>query len=356
MLFVKIICSVLSFVICFLSTNFGLWRNQVESIQSITKVEDGFYIMDYTYDYDIDELMENGFSSHVELFLSAFSHTIFDINGLGCTTFNSVTYDGNYLFSRNFDYIDSPYLLVRTTPKNGYASISSVSLMFFGYSDNFLPEDEASGLMTLLAPYAPLDGINEKGLSIGVLELTNSPIFQATEKPNLTTTTMIRAVLDKAATVDEAIEIFNSFDMRDFLLYKGTYHYQVADAHGNSAVIEYVDGKINVIYPEKNDGAVDYISAANYYLTPGFNDPYAMGQERTDIVYNALNSSKGVTSESQAMNILKATSMKDADLHGSICSTLWSAVYNLNKKTVKICYNNNYEKTYCFSVSEALTY
>lgn len=355
MMFIKVICSFLSVIICFLSTNFGIWQEQVKSVQSITKVDNGFYLMDYTYDYDIDEIMENGISTHIELIASGLAHALLDLKGFGCTTFNSVTSNGEYLLSRNFDYMDSPYLLIRTTPENGYTSISSVSLYFFGYSDSFLPEDEITSTLTLLAPYAPLDGINEKGLSVGVLELEKSPVFEITERPNLTTTAMIRAVLDKAATVDEAIKIFESYDMRDYVFGGCTYHYHIADANGNSAVIEFVNNKVNVIYPEKSNNAVDYIVAANYYLTEGVDDPDGMGQDRAETAYNALNSSKGITSEKQAMNILKSTSMRDADLHGYICSTLWSNVYNMNKKTVNICYNGNYDKTYTFSVAEPLT-
>ena len=60
--------------------------------------------------------------------------------------------------------------------------------------------------------------MNEKGLSIGVLEVEKHPTFQMTKKTNLTTTAIIRAVLDKAATVEEAIAIFEKYDMRDPLI------------------------------------------------------------------------------------------------------------------------------------------
>ena len=43
------------------------------------------------------------------------------------------------------------------------------------------------------------------GLTIGVLQLNVEPTQQDTEKTDITTTSAIRMVLDKAATVDEAV-------------------------------------------------------------------------------------------------------------------------------------------------------
>ena len=59
--------------------------------------------------------------------------------------------------------------------------------------------------MTLAAPYAPLDGMNEKGLAVGVLLIDTKPTNQNTKKVDITTTTAIRLMLDKAKNVDEAL-------------------------------------------------------------------------------------------------------------------------------------------------------
>ena len=69
---------------------------------------------------------------------------------------------------------------------------------------------------------------------------------------------------------DEAIEIFKTHDMRDYLFGECTYHYQIADASGKTCVIEYIDGEVTVLYPEKNkNNKVDYMAASNFYLTEG---------------------------------------------------------------------------------------
>lgn len=356
MVVIKAGCAVLSAIICFFSSNFGIFAKQVETVQTLTKVKDDLYLMDYTVDYDVDEMLKSGIDTHIDLIFGGLSNILSGGKNFGCTTFNAITPGGDYTLARNFDYMDSGQILVWTHPSDGYASISSVSMYFFGYSDKFQPEDEASSFLTLLAPYAPLDGINEKGLSIGVLELEKAPVFQVSLRPNLTTTTMIRACLDKAATVDEAIEIFKSHDMRDFLLGNCTYHYQIADASGKTCVIEYINGKINVLYPEKKStNKVNYMAATNFYLTEGVNDPLGMGQDRYETVMNKLKNTRGQLTAKESMTLLKKTSMRDADLHGYICSTLWSTVYNMTDKTVDLCFNGNYDKVYTFKVNDPLT-
>ena len=346
----------LTAILVYLSSLFSPLTTRIDTLQSITKIDDGLYIMDCTYDYDADDMLEKGIDNTVDLITSGLK-TIFAGGGFACTTFNSVTADGDYLLSRNFDYMDSPSLIVRTTPYEGYASISTVSLYFLGYelSSTFVPDDMENNMLTLLAPYLPLDGINEKGFSIGVLELETDPTFQISLKPNLTTTTMIRVCLDSAATVEEAIEIFESHDMRDLLFDGCKYHFQMADAEGNSAIIEYYDNEMYVIYPEEDeDNVVDFQAATNFHLIDGIDDPDGMGYDRYEYAMTALDRTNGVTSEEEAMDILSACSMRDADLHGYICSTLWSNVFNCTDKTYTMCYFGNYEKTYTFTPDATL--
>ena len=212
----KTISVILSALLGFLGSTTGFWVDQHDSLNSITKVADNYYLMDYTYDYDLDTLLESesGNSTTVGMLLYSFADVFLQLNpeakkiisnlgfyididnegvsdffskisdfaSFGCTTFNATTPSGDKLFARNYDYMDSPGMTVWTHPKDGYASVSTVSLYFFGYGGSFLPEDLLTSFLTLLAPYIPVDGMNEKGLSIGVLELETPETFQQTEK------------------------------------------------------------------------------------------------------------------------------------------------------------------------------
>lgn len=61
----------------------------------------------------------------------------------------------------------SPALFVRTAPEDGYRSISMVNLSYIGFGEDKLPTSLLDSLLTLAAPYVPLDGLNEKGLGGG---------------------------------------------------------------------------------------------------------------------------------------------------------------------------------------------
>lgn len=379
----KVISVILSAIIGFVGSLTGFWVEQMNSLESITKVADNYYLMDYTYDYDLDTLLdsETGNSTTVGLFLYSIADVFLQLNpkckevianlglhvdfdskavseaiqkilgvfqGFGCTTFNAVTPEGDAVFARNYDYMDSPGMTVWTDPEDGYASVSTVSLYFLGYGGNFLPESFVTSLLTLLAPYMPVDGMNEKGLSIGVLELETPETFQQTDKKDITTTAMIRTVLDNAATVDEAIEIFNMYDMHDLLGGGCTYHYQVADANGDTAIIEYVNGETTVLRPDETGT----LAATNFWLSEGVDDPDGIGHDRYETVLNMLSDKNYCITENEAMNILEATHLEDAMLHGYLCSTLWSVVYNNDDRTFDVCAMYDYDNVYSFSVYE----
>ena len=89
-------------------------------------------------------------------------------------------------------------LIVQTDPAEGYKSVSTVNMDFLNLGLD-MPEETQMRLLSVAAPFAPMDGMNEKGLCVAVLMIQDSPGFQQdTGKPDLTTT---MAVHEKAGTV-----------------------------------------------------------------------------------------------------------------------------------------------------------
>ena len=303
----------------------------------------GMYSMDYLEDYKFDEFLETGAADDDALatFLSEVLLDGMDVEikapGIGCSTFSGELKDsGDQIFARNFDFSFAPSLVVTTTPANGYKSISTVNLGFIGYTKTNLPnlEDEEHLLPILVAPYIPLDGINEKGLAIGVLQLNwlsakqNDP-----DKINLPTTTMIRMILDKAATVDEAVDLMKEYNIRDSL--GANFHYQIADKTGRSVVVEYLNnhGNIQMHIIEKKAGQ-DYHFATNFYLNENAASVTGMpnGLKHTSTctryatMKTVLAANSGIfANEMEAMLLLRDVRQN---------STWWSVVYNLEKLTV----------------------
>ncbi|MEQ6968236.1 linear amide C-N hydrolase [Pectobacterium polaris] len=106
------------------------------------------------------------------------------------------------------------------------------------------------------------DGVNEKGLAANVLWLAESkyPTTAPTaQKPGLSIAAWAQYVLDNFATVDEAVKALQA---EKFTLVtkklplpnnkegEATLHLSLSDSSGDSAIIEYIDGK-QVIHHDK---------------------------------------------------------------------------------------------------------
>ena len=355
----KLILSVIIILILIAVIAVGcIFRTELNVLKNVIKVDDyGFYTMNYDMNYDLYELLFTGASTDQE-YIDYIIKKIFkgipisiNISNYACSTFNGVSSNEEYILGRNFDWGYSPSMLVWTDPEVGYSSISMVNLGFLVYDDTYLPDNYFNRLLTLAAPYVPLDGMNEKGLAIGVLQLMDDATNQNTDKVDLTTTAMIRLVLDRAATVEEAIALFNSYDMHDSV--GSCYHYQIIDATGASVIIEYVDNVLNLIYPEHNELNIqDFQMAANFYITEGVDDPKGFGQDRYQIIEDTLAETGGLINQSEAMDLLEAariTSYVWED--GWEDKTQWSIVYDVTNLKVDICVGMNYDKVYSYSLS-----
>ena len=106
-----------------------------------------------------------------------------------------------------------------------------------------MPETMQIRFLSVAAPFAPMDGMNEKGLCVAVLMIQDSTAFaQDTGKPDLTTTTAVRLLLDKAADVDEALTLLEQYDLHASA--GMMVHFALADAAGHSVVVEYIDNEM----------------------------------------------------------------------------------------------------------------
>lgn len=99
-----------------------------------------------------------------------------------------------------------------------------------------------------------VDGINEQGLVVNMLYLTESvyptPLPNDTRKP-MSISVWVQYFLDNFATVAEAVtelktEPFYVIPTTSPEGKPGTVHLSISDATGDSAIIEYVEGKLNI--------------------------------------------------------------------------------------------------------------
>lgn len=201
-------------------------------------------------------------------------------------------------------------------------------------------------IITLAAPYAPLDGMNEKGLAIGVLIITEGVVHQDTGKVPITTTSAIRMVLDKAATVDEAIALLKQYDMH--LSGETGYHFQIADASGDTAIVEYINNEMHVLTKEEG-----YTAATNFVLYNDLNLGY--GQDRYEKIKEAQEATNGIMTEEEALDLLlnvPAQGVREVEgsSEGIPSDTQWSSVYNLDDLTLQICTSRDRSRIYNYSL------
>ncbi|MCQ2484311.1 MAG: linear amide C-N hydrolase [Clostridia bacterium] len=329
-------------------------------------------LLDYKNNYNLDGLLKEGVSNIAGLItyvakLSKYKESDFTIGtakGGGCSAFNAFTPDGDYIMGRNFDFKTAPCLVIWTHPEGNYSSLAVVDNNFITYGNKHNVFNGRHTAQLLLSPYCCVDGINEKGLSIAVLQIRAKATKQTDPaKKDITTTAMVRAVLDTCANVDEAVELFKKYNMHDSLYC--CYHYFISDSTGRTVIVEFIDNKINVYeknsdkYTVKNsvfenDGQkLTYMT--NYTITKdiGSFKVEQHGYDRTDAIKNAFTQKQDVMTELEAMDLLSHVKLDyDHPKYPWRIEALWSAVYNTTKCTMKIAAGMDYKKVYTFSVEE----
>lgn len=263
-----------------------------------------------------------------------------DTQTFGCSTLSVQNSEGGYFFGRNFDWNACNALVLISYPEDGYASVSTVNLDFIrqgvGMAGSLLSDD----MMVIAALYAPLDGMNEKGLCVSVNMIQDSAtISQNTGKTALTTTTAIRLLLNQAATVEEALELLSLYDLHASLNYM--VHFAIADADGNSVAVEYIDNEMVV---------TETPVLTNFYLAAGKKQGIGTSQshERFDILTETLTGKPSMT-QAEVRDALGSVSKDNFD---EFESTEWSIVFDQSALTAVYYHRENYGNAYFFQITE----
>ena len=194
-------------------------------------------------------------------------------------------------------------------------------------------------MMTIAALYAPLDGMNEKGLCISVNMIQDgATISQDTDKPDITTTTAIRLLLNQAATVEEALDLLGQYDLHASMNYMA--HFAIADAAGNSVAVEYIDNEMVV---------VETTVLTNFYLAEGEKQGIGTSQshERFDILTETI-AEKPFMTQAEVRDALDSVSK---DNFGEFESTEWSIVFDQSALTAAYYHRENYAEAYFFQIT-----
>ena len=297
---------------------------QEPKISEITMLEPGFSSASFAGDDGFEAFLAGGGASsdgEVARFLAAelLANVTMDSASFGCSTLVVGSPDGHTLFGRNFDWQRCDALVVTSKPTDGYASISTVNQGFISQAGGGLGRLlKQSDVQVLAALYAPLDGMNEKGLAVSVNMIQdNASIDQNTDKPDLTTTTAVRLLLNKAANVDEALALLGQYDLHSSM--GMMIHLALADTTGRAVVVEYVDNRMVV---------TETPVVTNFYLAEG--PKQGVGTQQSHTRYDILTQTLANHSAMSMDDVRDALDSVSKHNFNEFESTEWSAVFDLS--------------------------
>jgi len=264
---------------------------------------------------------------------------------LACTTF-CLNKNGQLVFGRNYDWVTGAGIvhsnqrgLVKTSyPNEDGITIQWVSLYgsitFNQYGKEF-----------------PTGGMNEKGLVVELMWLDDTKYPAKDNRPAVDVLQWIQYQLDNAATVEELIASDKKIRISD-----GTpLHYLVADASGNVASIEFLQGKM--IVHKSQDLPFPVLANSTYQESAQTAKRYINNTEDLSDLDNSLERYVKACRMVKKISDIPAT-MKLTDYAFSILDkvsqgdfTKWSIVYDISNKTI-LFKTDNHKSIKSISMSE----
>jgi hypothetical protein len=304
-----------------------LFRNPLRSLASFRRVDAyPLYVLHLYGDYDLEGLLRQG----IQIPTAAPGAEVAMAPAWACSVFAAQSADGERLLGRNFDWYNRASLLLFTHPRDGYDAVSMVDLSYL-LADADVPS-WTNRLQLFDAPFWPFDGLNEAGLAVGIMAVPEAHDRKDPARPTIGSLHAIRLVLDRAAAVDEAVALLAEYNI-DF--YGGPpLHYLLADAAGDSALVELVHGEMKVVRT-----AEPWQVATNFVMF-GRSPDAARGMcGRYRTAYDTLVEAAGAFSEEGAMALLQRISQR---------TTMWSVVYNLTTGDIQVSVGRDYDPVHTF--------
>lgn len=382
----RIACALAALVIALAVAVFALWHNELTTLASFQKLSDrdeahrdgAVYQINFSGDYFFDEFLSQGGASNDAELISFITRSItkgiipmhIKTSSIACSAFTADTQSGDRVFGRNYDFSATNTAIVYTDPGEGrHASYSTIDLSFLGLDADKDVETIGQKILTLAAPYVPLDGINDAGVACGIFmsyqgEGKGTPTDTQTDKPDLTSTTLLRLILDYADSVEDAVALAQQYDLHDSA--SSCFHYMVADSTGRSAILEWVgtdadhdaDGaqrQLNVLWNDTDalSDSADWQVVTNFIKTPGYYDGTTAemkGLDRYEHLAAALRETDGIVADRDAaMDLLASVGRRTWNNDDSNSNTVHSVVYDLTDKSVLWVGNEHYgEEAYTF--------
>jgi len=299
------------------------------AISRLTRVHDyPMYLLDYQGDYRLAERL------HVSDTRGPVSR-VPGTSAWACTAFAAFGDGTRPLVGRSFDWQHHAAILVRTDPSDGFASASMVDPAYMGFGTEDITRLSASARQPLLeAPFLPFDGLNEHGVAMALLAVPQARAPYVAGRATLGPLLMIRLVLDRSRTVSEALWLLARHNLQ---VGDPPVHFFLADATGQAAIVEYVDGEI-VVTP--NDRP--WLAVTNFIVAGTSAEARPSLCNRYRAATNALAGCDGRMAAPEALALLSAVSQPH---------TMWSVVYELASGRVTVAPGRDFSRPVVWSLT-----
>ncbi len=356
-----------------------VWGREIATLRTVSSVGGNEYLyqMEFKAAYDLDDVIAKEVDTNAELLdyivgrigkglpIKMKSAQVADESGelstINCTSFQAARSEGTgFRYGRNYDYFKNPTMVTLSRPKKGYASIAVSDMSHYGFSLEKVPDSFVKKVNCLASIYAPLDGVNEKGLCTSIMALPKQASRQESERPDVGTTMIMRLWLDRCATVQEALDLAATLDIRHDATVGSGYHYMIADANGDCAVLEFdkEDGWKSMVVRkapgEKSMLVTNHLLSEKYYTTepdPAVGNPHSRSWWRYETAAAYLKEHGGTLSLEEAQECLAKVHWKDLMWeNGTVEDTQYSAVYDQQELTLDLRNWNDYDTTLHFAL------
>jgi penicillin V acylase-like amidase (Ntn superfamily) len=242
-----------------------------------------------------------------------------------CTTF-FINKNGQMLFGRNYDWITDAGMVCTNLKGLSKTSMQTENGETISWISQY-----GSITFNQYGKEFPTGGMNEKGLVVELMWLDETKYPAADSRPAVGVLQWIQYQLDNCTTIEEVI----ATDKKLRISPTGTtpLHYLVADANGNAATIEFLNGKIVV---HKGKDLTVPVLTNNIYdeSVKAYKNSSANGNNSLERFSEACS----MIQKLNAGSVTKPLIDYSFDILGEVAQgdfTKWSIVYDLTNKSIQ---------------------
>ena len=239
-----------------------------------------------------------------------------------CTIF-SISTGESVFFGNNEDW-RNPLTYIWVEPAND----ENYAVVYLGF-DNFFPQG----------------GINEKGLAFDGNALPYIQIDSFPDKLQPKESIVNNIIMRKCATVEEAIDMADSYDWGEIYSGKFAGQYLLADSTGDAVVMSFnSSGKLVFTRKQKSDA---YIVSTNFNRAYHENRYGSYPCKRYDLASNMLEQTEKELTIDYLASVLEAVHEEGRKLN-----TLYSNIFDLKKGIIYLYFWHQFDDVVAINVSE----